>query len=216
MWLGVLCVPQLDIEFSLTEFFNQTLDWVRLNPEYAGFVVFAVALAESLAIVGVLVPGVIILLGAGALIGTGVLDFWSMCAWAIVGAIIGDGLSYWLGHHFEYLTQRWRWFRLHPDHLQKGIAFFEKYGDLSVALGRFFGPIRAIVPLVAGLMHMPPKRFFVANVLSALVWAPAYLAPGMLFGEISESGDWRQLLFPIGAVAVIVLVWLLLHARQRH
>jgi membrane protein DedA with SNARE-associated domain len=200
----------------LTEWFTELLTWIEHNPSYAGMVVFTMSLAESLAIIGVLIPGVVILFGAGTLIGTGILDFWTMCLWAIAGAVIGDGLSYWLGHHFEYLTQRWRWFRLHPDHLQKGIAFFEKYGDLSVALGRFFGPIRAIVPLVAGLMHMPPKRFFVANVLSALVWAPAYLAPGMLFGEISESGDWRQLLFPIGAVAVIVLVWLLLHARQRH
>jgi undecaprenyl-diphosphatase len=199
----------------LTEWFTELLTWIEHNPSYAGMVVFTMSLAESLAIVGVLIPGVVILFGAGTLIGTGILDFWTMCLWAIAGAVIGDSLSFWLGHHFEYLTQRWRWFRLHPDHLKKGIAFFEKYGDLSVALGRFFGPIRAIVPLVAGLMHMPPKRFFVANVLSALVWAPAYLAPGMLFGEISESGDWRQLMFPIGAVAVIVLAWLLLHARQR-
>lgn len=199
----------------MTEWFTELLTWIEHNPSYAGMVVFTMSLAESLAIVGVLIPGVVILFGAGTLIGTGILDFWTMCLWAIAGAVIGDSLSFWLGHHFEYLTQRWRWFRLHPDHLKKGIAFFEKYGDLSVALGRFFGPIRAIVPLVAGLMHMPPKRFFVANVLSALVWAPAYLAPGMLFGEISESGDWRQLMFPIGAVAVIVLAWLLLHARQR-
>ncbi len=199
----------------LTEWFTELLTWIEHNPSYAGMVVFSMSLAESLAIIGVLIPGVVILFGAGTLIGAGILDFWTMCLWAIAGAIIGDGLSYWLGHHFEYLTQRWRWFRLHPDHLQKGVAFFERYGDLSVALGRFFGPIRAIVPLVAGLMHMPPKRFFVANVLSALVWAPAYLVPGMLFGEISGSGDWRQLMFPIAAAAVIVLAWLLLHARQR-
>ncbi len=199
----------------MTEWFTELLAWIEHNPGYAGVVVFAMSLAESLAIVGVLIPGVVILFGAGTLIGTGILDFWTMCLWAIAGAVIGDGLSYWLGHHFEYLTQRWRWFRLHPDHLQKGIAFFEQYGDLSVALGRFFGPIRAIVPLVAGLMRMPPGRFFAANVLSALIWAPAYLAPGMLFGEISESGDWRQLMFPVGAVTVIVLGWLLLHLRRR-
>ena len=89
------------------------LNWLN-SIRYAGWVVFAVALAESLAIVGVLVPGVVILLGAGTLIGAGILDFWLMCAWAVAGAIIGDGLSYWLGHHFEYLTGRWRWFRLHP------------------------------------------------------------------------------------------------------
>ena len=67
------------------------------------------ALAESLAIIGVLIPGVIILFGAGTLIGAGVIDFWSSCLWAIIGAIIGDGLSYWLGHHFEYITDRWKY-----------------------------------------------------------------------------------------------------------
>ena len=197
------------------EWFTELLSWIEHNPSYAGWVVFAMSLAESLAIVGMFIPGVVILFGAGTLIGAGILDFWSMCLWAVAGAVIGDGLSYWLGHHFEYLTDRWRWFRLHPDHLQKGIRFFEQYGDLSVALGRFFGPIRAIVPLVAGLLHMPPRRFYVANVLSALVWAPAYLIPGMLFGEISQSGDWRHLLFPLAAIVVIVLVWLPIHARQR-
>ena len=84
------------------------------------------SLAESLAIVGVLVPGVMILLGAGALIGAGVLDFWSMCAWAVVGADHRRRPELLAGHHFEYLTERWRWFRLHPDHLQKGDRLFRE------------------------------------------------------------------------------------------
>ena len=158
----------------MTEGFDQLLAWIGEHPDWAGLVVFLVAMVESLAVVGVVVPGVIMLLGAGALIGAGVLDFWSIALWAIAGAIVGDGLSYWLGHHFEYLTERWRWFRMHPDHLQRGIDFFDRYGDISIALGRFFGPIRAIVPLAAGLMRMPPQRFFIANVLSAIVWAPAF------------------------------------------
>ena len=199
----------------MTGWFTELLSLIEQNPGYAGGIVFAMALAESLAIIGVFIPGVVVLFGVGALIGAGVLDFWAMCLWAIAGAVIGDGLSYWLGHHFEYLTDRWRWFRLHPDHLRRGVTFFEKYGDLSVALGRFFGPIRAVVPLVAGLMHMPPKRFYIANVLSALAWAPAYLTPGMLFGGIGGNGDWRHLLIPMAAVILVVLVWLLVHARTR-
>lgn len=195
----------------MTESFDQLLAWVGQHPEWAGLAVFAVAMAESLAIVGVLVPGVIILFGAGALIGAGVLDFWSIALWAVVGAIVGDGLSYWLGHHFDYLTERWRWFRLHPDHLEKGIRFFQEYGAISIALGRFFGPIRAVVPLVAGLMRMPPKRFFVANVLSALVWAPAYLAPGILLGEFGSGDDLRFLIFPAAAIGLIVVVWSVVH-----
>ena len=89
----------------------------------------------------------------------------------------------------------------------KGIDFFDKYGAISVALGRFFGPIRAVVPLVAGLMHMPPRRFYLANVLSAMVWAPAYLAPGVVLGEMGENGDWRYLVFPVAAIGLIVAIW---------
>ncbi len=201
----------------MSEIFQQLLDWVQLNPEYAGLIIFFMALAESLAIIGVLIPGVVILFGAGTLIGAGVIDFWSSCLWAVTGAIIGDGLSYWLGHHFEYITKKWKWARLHPDAMQQGFDFFEKYGDLSVALGRFFGPIRAVVPLVAGLMRMPPKRFYIANVLSALVWAPAYLLPGMLLGaSIGEQTDWSQLIFPAGGVLLIIIVWFIAHKIIDH
>lgn len=197
------------------EYFQQLLDWIAAHPEQAGWVIFAMALAESLAIVGVLVPGVVILVGAGTLIGSGVLNFWSSCAWAVAGAVIGDGLSYWLGHHFEYLTTRFPWFRVHPDHLQRGVKFFERYGDISVAAGRFFGPIRAVVPLVAGLLAMPPRRFYIANILSALVWAPAYLLPGVLLGELAQTGQWHQLLFPGAALGIVLAGWWLLRGRHR-
>ncbi|RMG36187.1 MAG: DedA family protein [Gammaproteobacteria bacterium] len=197
----------------MIDYFNGLLDWIGAHPEYAGLVIFAMSLAESLAIVGMLIPGVVILFGAGTLIGAGVLDFWSSCAWAVAGAVIGDGLSYLLGRHFDYLTERWRWFRLHPDHLRKGHEFFEKWGDISVALGRFFGPIRAIVPLVAGLMDMPPRRFYLANVLSALAWAPAYLLPGMLVGEAAENGNWNQVIILGAALGLVLVILLLLRKR---
>ena len=64
-------------------------------------------------------------------------------------------------------------------------------------------------------MHMPPRRFYIANVLSALVWAPAYLAPGIVLGEMGEAGDWRYLVFPAAAVGLIVVVWGLVQAVRR-
>lgn len=199
----------------MAEYFDQLLAWIGANPQHAGWVVFLVSLAESLAIVGVLVPGVVILFGAGALVGAGVLDFWSLCLWAIAGAIIGDGLSYQLGRHFDYLTARFRWFRMHTEQLQRGRDFFEKWGDASVALGRFFGPIRAVVPLVAGLMDMPPGRFYLANILSALAWAPAYLLPGMLLGEAAGSDQLGSLLILVAAVFAVVIMVFALHRLRR-
>lgn len=198
----------------LTDYFDQLLAWIQANPEHAGVVVFLVSLAESLALVGVLVPGVVILLGAGALIGTGVLEFWSITAWAVAGAILGDGISFQLGRHFEYLTGRFRWFRLHPDHLQRGHDFFQKWGDVSVFVGRFFGPVRAVIPLVAGLMGMQTRRFYIANVLSALAWAPAYLAPGIFIGHSAGSEGLGQTLVIAGGVFAVFVVLVLLYQRR--
>ena len=172
--------------------------------------IFLIALAESLAIVGILVPGVVILLGAGTLIGNGTFDFWPMMAWAVAGAIIGDAISFQLGRHFESASKHLSWFEKNPAHLEKGHAFFEKWGELSIIIGRFFGPIRAIIPLVAGLMGMKPARFYAANIFSALLWAPAYLAPGIVLGSLIDQGNlgtWLSaalaLFIGIGVIALI-------------
>ncbi|KAA6185199.1 membrane-associated protein [Thiohalocapsa marina] len=163
-------------------FIQTLLQWVQANPGWAYAAVFLAAFAESLAIVGVMVPGVAIMLGAGALIATDALQFWPACLAAVAGAVLGDGLSYWLGHHYRHRIRHWWPFSRHPRQLDQGMAFFRRHGTKSVVIGRFFGPVRAVVPLVAGMLAMPPSRFVAANVASALAWAPAYLAPGIAFG----------------------------------
>ncbi|MCW8921790.1 MAG: DedA family protein, partial [Sedimenticola sp.] len=170
----------------MTEFFQQILAWVSLHPGWSYSVIFLTAMAESLAFVGLIVPGVAIMFGIGALIAGGAIAFWPTMGWAVAGAVAGDGLSFWLGRHYQQrLTSIWP-FNRHPKSLQRGTEFFEKYGGKSVALGRFFGPIRAVIPLIAGMMGMSPLRFVVANVLSALAWAPLYLLPGIVFGASLE------------------------------
>lgn len=193
----------------MAEFFQQLLAWVSAHPGWAGISVLIIAFAESLAIVGVVVPGVAILFGVGALIGTGALNFWAMVTWAVAGAVLGDGLSYWLGRKYQTgLTRMWP-FSKHPETLEKGILFFDKYGGKSVALGRFFGPIRAIIPLVAGMMNMPPSRFLVANILSAMAWAPAYLLPGMAFGASLELASQVAMRLALLLILLLMFLWFL-------
>jgi membrane protein DedA with SNARE-associated domain len=58
--------------------------------------------------------------------------------------------------------------------------------------GRFFSPVRAVVPLAAGILKMPPGRFWLANILSACIWAPGVLFPGAIIAiavQRFESGD---------------------------
>src|SRR5205823_14143275 len=83
--------------------------------------------------------------------------------------------------------------------LPRGIAFFARYGWIRFVIGRFVGAIRAIVALAGGGMHMPRGRFFVANVTSALVWAPMLLFVGDVSGDAGErligSGNTVVLVF---------------------
>ena len=97
---------------------------------------------------------------------------------SILGAVLGDSVSYWIGRRFGGgIAQIWPFSR-NPELLPSGIQFFQRHGGTSVFIGRFFGPIRAVIPLAAGMMRMPRGRFWVANITSALVWAPMLLLVG--------------------------------------
>jgi len=134
---------------------------------------FLFALAESLAVVGLVVPGAAVMIVAGALIAMGGLHFWPVLLLAVAGAILGDGVSFWLGHRYrDQLRSRWPFYR-HPAWLARGERFFYRHGGKSILFGRFVGPVRPIVPLVAGMLGMRAAAFYTMNVLSAMLWAPA-------------------------------------------
>lgn len=128
-------------------------------------------------------PGALVMFAAGSLIAVNTLNFWPVFCWAVSGAILGDGLSYWLGRHYHHHIVSFWPFNKHPDWLEKSHAFFRRHGSKSVFLGRFIGPIRPVIPVVAGMLDLPPQRFYLANILSALGWAPLYLLIGMAFGS---------------------------------
>lgn len=168
---------------------NDTISWVAANPTWAGAVVLLVAFAESLAVVGVVLPGAFLMFGFGTLVGTGVLPFFETTLFAIAGAILGDWVSYWLGYSMHNRIRRWPPFKQHPEMIDNGHRFFEKYGSASIFIGRFIGPLRPIIPMVAGTMEMPPRKFLTFNVISALIWGPAYLLPGIVLGKSLESAN---------------------------
>ena len=143
----------------------------------------------------------------GALISAGAIQFWPTFAWAVAGAIVGDVSSYWLGYHFrDRIASIWPFTRYRST-LDQGKAFFAKHGGKSVAFGRFFGPVRAVIPLIAGSMGMQPWRFALANILSALVWAPAYLAPGIVFGASLDLASQVAFRLVILIMLLAVLIW---------
>ncbi len=190
----------------MTDLIQQLLSWVNANPHWAGLAVLLVACAESLAVVGLVVPGAAMMFGAGALIAAGAMGFWTTLLLAVAGAVLGDGLSYWLGYRYNDKICQWWPFSRHPGLLRRGEAFFHHHGGKSVFVARFVGPVRPIVPMMAGMMAMSPSRFFLANILSALAWAPIYLLLGMAFGaSLTLAGEVAGRLAVLMGVVLIAL-----------
>jgi len=198
----------------MIDFASPALQWLHANPELAGLATFLISTAESVAIIGTIVPGSVMMTAIGALVGAGIIPFWSTILWAILGAIVGDGISYWLGFHFkDRLNDLWP-FKKHPHVLITGKKFFDKHGAKSVFIGRFVGPVRALVPLIAGMLGVKPLRFVIANITSAIGWAPVYMLPGILLGaasvELSSEIATRVILILIlSGLFIILCLWLL-------
>ena len=157
---------------------QQTIEFVRAHAQWAAPIVFALAFMESLAFISLLVPAWGALVAIGALLSSSGLNFWAVWIAAALGAACGDWLSYWSGRKLEYSVQHVWPLSRHPDLIPRGERFVKRWGVLGIFIGRFFGPLRAAVPLVAGMFEMPYWRFQVANFSSAFVWAAVLLTVG--------------------------------------
>jgi len=193
--------------------------WLEHNTMYIGPAIAAVACLESLIVVGMVVPGVAMLFALAAIAGAASVSVYWVMFWGFLGAVIGDGISYFVGFHWHHRVRNWWPFNRHPIWLERGETFFHRYGVSSVVIGRFFGPVRPVVPAVAGMMGMSPAVFYTVNILSAIVWSPAYLVPGYLTGAALEFHDQipRSLLVALLATIIVaaVLPALLLSIHHR-
>ena len=166
------------------EHYGQVIvDFVKANEVWAAPIVFGLAFAESLAFISLLVPAWAALVGIGLLLASSDISFWPIWIAASAGAALGDWLSYWIGLKLESAVYHMWPLSRHPDLIPKGEAFIKKWGPLGIFIGRFSGPLRASVPLVAGIFAMPQWRFQLANWSSAFLWAAVLL----LLGDVTTK-----------------------------
>ena len=156
--------------------------WLTTHPQWLFLFIMLVAAAESLAILGMLVPGIILLFVAGVLVGKGFLGLEAALIAGMIGAFIGDIASFFLGHLFHAHIRKWWIVRKHKNWVDKGENFFLKHGGKSVFIGRFAGPLRAIIPMIAGMLGMSSVRFILIDIVASILWSMVYLLPGYLVG----------------------------------
>lgn len=169
--------------------FQPILDWVSQHAAWGYLVVFLSAFADSLVLVGLIVPGIALLFGLGTLAGLGMLDIiWTLFA-AFLGAVTGDVFSFFLGKQYHEHLYDFKWFRQNKTWLHKAHLFFKQHGAKSIVIGRFIGPMRATLPTVAGMLEMPVKQFLIADISSGIGWALVYVLPGALLGSSLQLMD---------------------------
>jgi membrane protein DedA with SNARE-associated domain len=193
---------------------NGAADLAAQYPILAIVIAFAAAIIEAVAVLGILIPGTPILMAvaaAGAIAGKPMMPIMIV---AIVGAVIGDFVSYWLGHRFRFRLRGMWPFSSRPTLMSHAERFFQRYGTASVAICRFVPVLRSTVPLVAGMAGMTRSRFLLANVSSAFVWAPAHVVPAQFAGlslADLQAGDWQNAAWCAAGLAVFTAAGWLLH-----
>lgn len=176
---------------------------------FALIIVSVVAFFESLALVGLLLPGTVMMATLGTLIGSGQVGLYEAWIAAGLGCFCGDWVSYFIGRRFKEPLHRWSFLRRYHSLMTKTGYALERHSFATVILGRFIGPTRPLVPLAAGMLNLPPYKFAPPNIVGCITWPPVYFLPGILAGvaiDIPHSHNatvFKGLLF-----ASLVLLWL--------
>lgn len=153
------------------------VEFLRVNQQWAIPVVFVIAFAECVAILSWLVPATVFFTAFGAVAGASGLNLVPLAVAASVGSACGFWLSYWAGLYLGPRVSDYPPMNRNPQMLQRGHDFFEKWGALSIVIGHFFGPLRAVIAIVAGIVRMPPLKFHIANWATSFAWGF-----GLLYG----------------------------------
>ncbi|WP_448131371.1 bifunctional DedA family/phosphatase PAP2 family protein [Stutzerimonas chloritidismutans] len=182
--------------------------WLAEHPQWLGLALLIVACIECLAVVGLIIPGTVLVFAIAVLAGSGVLSLGETLLLGFIGGLIGDLLSYALGRRYHQGIRSLRGLRDHPEWLVQAEHYFQRYGVASLLVGRFIGPLRPMLPMTAGMLDMPFGRFLLVSLCAAAGWSMAYLLPGWSAGAAIrlplEEGFWSEAGIVVGALLTLI------------
>jgi undecaprenyl-diphosphatase len=157
--------------------FEAIKTFIDKNPAWIEAAAFALGFAESIILTSFFVPATAIFLAVGSLLGAGGSLLWPVVFAAGLGSFVGDVVTYVVAHRYRASVATWPALRNNPTFLPQATAFVEKWGLLSLVLGKFVGPLRPVVPIVCGVTRMNVPLFLAASAISSLLWAAVFLVP---------------------------------------
>jgi len=181
--LTTLVYSVLALDQTVAQIAAQNGHWLYL-------ILFLVIFAETGLVVMPFLPGDSILFIAGTVVATADLNVHLLVAILIAAAILGDTINYSVGHYIGprvFDKPDSRWFR--QEHLRRTQAFYDRYGGITIIIGRFVPIIRTFAPFLAGVAGMTYRRFLSYNVVGAVLWIVSLVYAGYLFGNIPWVKD---------------------------
>lgn len=176
---------------------------------------FAIIFAETGLVVFPFLPGDSILFIAGTVVAIAGLNVHLLVALLVVAAILGDSVNYAIGHYIGpkvFDKPDSRWFK--QSHLRYTQKFYDKYGGVTIIMGRFVPIVRTFAPFLAGVAGMSYRRFLAFNVIGAIAWITSLVYAGYVFGNIPWVKNNLSLIV-VGIVVVSLLPAVLTYLQER-
>ncbi|WP_220812356.1 DedA family protein [Pseudomonas paralcaligenes] len=148
-------------------------------------ILFLIIFCETGLVVTPFLPGDSLLFVAGAIATQDAMNVHLMVVLLIIAAILGDAVNYSIGRFFGaklFANPDSKIFR--RRYLELTETFYAKHGGKTIILARFVPIVRTFAPFVAGMGHMPYRRFAAYNVIGAIVWVTLFSYAGYFFGNL--------------------------------
>ena len=187
--------------------FNEVILWLKDNPEWIALGVFGAAFIESFALIGVIIPGVVLLAVISGMASSS-LNVFELVLIAYIASFLADILSFLLGTSISKSIDKLWPFNKYPNLLVQGRTFVKRFGILGVFVGKFIGPIRPLLPLTAGSLGMNFKYFLTVEIFSSFLWALLYTVPGYYAGKsiLDSEFNLNWLIAIIIGVAILIVI----------
>jgi len=207
--LTTLVYSVLALDQTVAQIAAQNGHWLYL-------ILFLVIFAETGLVVMPFLPGDSILFIAGTVVATADLNVHLLVIVLIAAAILGDTINYSVGHYIgprAFDKPDSRWFK--QEHLRRTQAFYDRYGGITIIIGRFVPIIRTFAPFLAGVAGMTYRRFLSYNVVGGVLWIVLLVYAGYLFGNIPwVKQNLTLIVFLIVAISLIPAVTTFMRERR--
>ena len=182
---------------------DQTL--ATLAAQYGAWlyaILFVIIFAETGLVVCPFLPGDSILFIAGTVVAAAGLEVHVLVVVLIAAAVLGDSVNYMVGRYigpkaFHKRDSRW----LRQEYLRRTQAFYDRYGGVTIIIGRFVPIVRTFAPFLAGVAGMSYRRFLSYNLVGGCLWIGLLVYAGYLFGNIPWVKDNLSLI----VIAIVVV-----------